>query len=77
MTDLKVHPVRIGAWADIGAGATILPGVTVGEGAIVGAGSVITRDVEPDSLAVERSEQKGIPGWARRFRDRMTRKAAE
>jgi bifunctional UDP-N-acetylglucosamine pyrophosphorylase / glucosamine-1-phosphate N-acetyltransferase len=51
--------------------------VTSGDGAIVGAGSVITRDVESDSLAVERSEQKGIAGWARRFRERMTRKAAE
>ena len=30
-----------------------------------------------DALAVERSEQKGIAGWARRFRERMTRKAAE
>jgi bifunctional UDP-N-acetylglucosamine pyrophosphorylase/glucosamine-1-phosphate N-acetyltransferase len=38
---------------------------------------VITRNVEPDSLAIERSEQKGIAGWARRFRDRMSRKAAE
>ena len=36
-----------------------------------------TRDVEADSLAIERNEQKGIAGWARRFRERMTRKAAE
>jgi len=28
-------------------------------------------------LAIERSEQRGIAGWARRFRERMTRKAAE
>jgi bifunctional UDP-N-acetylglucosamine pyrophosphorylase/glucosamine-1-phosphate N-acetyltransferase len=51
--------------------------VTIGDGAVVGAGSVITEDVEADSLAVERTEQKGIAGWARRFRERMTRKAAE
>jgi bifunctional UDP-N-acetylglucosamine pyrophosphorylase/glucosamine-1-phosphate N-acetyltransferase len=44
---------------------------------VIGAGSVITEDVEADSLAVERTEQKGIAGWARRFRERMTRKAAE
>jgi bifunctional UDP-N-acetylglucosamine pyrophosphorylase/glucosamine-1-phosphate N-acetyltransferase len=67
----------IGAGAFIGSNTALVAPVTVGEGAIVGAGSVITRDVEADSLAVERSEQKGIAGWARRFRERMTRKAAE
>src|SRR5438477_9873822 len=67
----------IGAGAFIGSNTALVAPVTVGEGAIVGAGSVITRDVEPDSLAIERSEQKGIAGWARRFRERMSRKAAE
>jgi bifunctional UDP-N-acetylglucosamine pyrophosphorylase/glucosamine-1-phosphate N-acetyltransferase len=67
----------IGAGAFIGSNTALVAPVTVGHGAIVGAGSVITRDVEPDSLALERNEQKGIAGWARRFRERMTRKAAE
>jgi bifunctional UDP-N-acetylglucosamine pyrophosphorylase/glucosamine-1-phosphate N-acetyltransferase len=67
----------IGDGAFIGSNTALVAPVTVGDGAIVGAGSVITRDVEPDSLAVERSEQKGIAGWAKRFRERMTRKAAE
>jgi bifunctional UDP-N-acetylglucosamine pyrophosphorylase/glucosamine-1-phosphate N-acetyltransferase len=67
----------IGAGAFIGSNTALVAPVSVGEGAIVGAGSVITRDVEADSLAVERSEQKSIAGWARRFRERMTRKAAE
>jgi bifunctional UDP-N-acetylglucosamine pyrophosphorylase / glucosamine-1-phosphate N-acetyltransferase len=67
----------IGAGAFIGSNTALVAPVTVGDGAIVGAGSVITRDVEADSLALERSEQKGIAGWARRFRERMTRKAAE
>jgi acetyltransferase-like isoleucine patch superfamily enzyme len=49
-TDLKIRPVRIGAWADIGVNAVILPGVTVGKGAIVGAGAVVTGDVEPFSI---------------------------
>ena len=44
-TDLRIEPVRIGAWSDIGANAVILPGVTVGKGAIVGAGAVVTKDV--------------------------------
>jgi bifunctional UDP-N-acetylglucosamine pyrophosphorylase/glucosamine-1-phosphate N-acetyltransferase len=67
----------IGAGAFIGSNTALVAPVKVGDGAVVGAGSVITRDVEPDSLAVERNEQRGIAGWARRFRDRMTRKAAE
>ena len=69
------HRTVIGAGAFIGSNTALVAPVTVGEGAIVGAGSVITRDVEADSLAVERSEQKGVAGWARRFRERMTRNA--
>ena len=67
----------IGEGAFIGSNSALVAPVTIGAGAIVGAGSVITQDVEPDSLAVERSKQKGIAGWARRFRERMSRKAAE
>jgi len=67
----------IGAGAFIGSNTALVAPVSIGDGAIVGAGSVITRDVEPDSLAIERSEQKGIAGWAKRFRERMTHKAAE
>jgi bifunctional UDP-N-acetylglucosamine pyrophosphorylase/glucosamine-1-phosphate N-acetyltransferase len=67
----------IGAGAFIGSNTALVAPVTIGDGAVVGAGSVITEDVEPDSLAVERGEQKGIAGWAKRFRERMTRKAAE
>ena len=67
----------IGEGAFIGSNTALVAPVIVGDGAVIGAGSVITRDVEADSLAIERSEQKGIAGWARRFRERMTRKAAE
>ena len=67
----------IGAGAFIGSNTALVAPVTIGDGAVVGAGSVITENVEPDSLAVERSEQKGIAGWAKRVRERMSRKAAE
>ncbi len=71
------YPTVIGAGAFIGSNSALVAPVTIGAGAVVGAGSVITSDVQPDSLAVERSEQRGIAGWAKKFRERMTRKAAE
>jgi bifunctional UDP-N-acetylglucosamine pyrophosphorylase/glucosamine-1-phosphate N-acetyltransferase len=71
------YRTEIGEGAFIGSNTALVAPVIVGAGAIVGAGSVITRNVEPDSLAVERNEQRGIAGWARRVRQRMTSKAAE
>ena len=71
------YRTSIGSGAFIGSNTALVAPVTIGDGAVIGAGSVITEDVEPDALAVERSEQKGVAGWARRFRERMSRKAAE
>ncbi len=71
------YRTKIGVGAFIGSNTALVAPVVIGDGAIVGAGSVITSDVEADSLAVERNVQRGIAGWAKRFRDRMTRKAAE
>jgi len=44
--------------------------VTVGNGAQTAAGSTITKDVPPDALAIERSDQRTIVGWAARRRRR-------
>jgi bifunctional UDP-N-acetylglucosamine pyrophosphorylase/glucosamine-1-phosphate N-acetyltransferase len=68
----------IGEGAFIGSNSALVAPVSIGAGAIVGAGSVITKDVAADSLAVARGEQKGIAGWAKRFRERQqAKKAAE
>ena len=64
----------IGAGAFIGSNTALVAPVSIGEGAVIGAGSVITEDVEADSLAVERTEQKGFAGWAKRFRERQPKK---
>ncbi len=64
---------EIGAGAFIGSNTALVAPVKVGDGAVIGAGSVITRDVEPDALAVTRSEQKSVPGWAKKQRDRKGR----
>ncbi|MDQ3246563.1 MAG: bifunctional UDP-N-acetylglucosamine diphosphorylase/glucosamine-1-phosphate N-acetyltransferase GlmU [Pseudomonadota bacterium] len=71
------HRTIVGAGAFIGSNSALVAPVVIGDGAIVGAGSVITRDVEADSLALERSEQRGIAGWARRFREMKKRRSAE
>lgn len=62
----------IGEAAFIGSNSALVAPVAIGAGAIVGAGSVVTKDVEADSLAVARGEQKGIAGWAKRFRERQS-----
>ena len=67
----------IGAGAFIGSNTALVAPVSVGDGAIVGAGSVIIKDVAADELAVARGEQRGIKGWADRFRARMAKKASE
>lgn len=68
------HPTEIGEGAFIGSDTMLVAPVKIGKGAITGAGSVITRDVDDGALAVERSDQKEIPGYAER---RAARKAAE
>jgi phosphonate metabolism protein (transferase hexapeptide repeat family) len=47
----------------VGHGAILLPGVTVGTGAVIGAGAVVTKDVDPYTIAV------GVP--ARPLRPRF------
>jgi bifunctional UDP-N-acetylglucosamine pyrophosphorylase/glucosamine-1-phosphate N-acetyltransferase len=68
------YQTEIGEGAFIGSNTALVAPVSVGDGAIVGAGSVITRDVAADELAVGRSEQKGLAGWAARFRKRQQAK---
>ncbi len=60
---------EIGAGAFIGSNSALVAPVSIGEGAIVGAGSTITKDVETDSLAVTRADQKSITGGATRYRN--------
>jgi len=60
----------IGAGAFIGSNSALVAPVTIGAGAYVGSGSVVTKDVEPDALAVARGRQANVPGWAKAFRER-------
>jgi bifunctional UDP-N-acetylglucosamine pyrophosphorylase/glucosamine-1-phosphate N-acetyltransferase len=58
----------IGENVFIGSNSALVAPVTIGAGAMVAAGSVITRDVEPDAMAVARGNQVDKPGWAAKFR---------
>ena len=60
------HHTIIGDGVFIGSDTMLVAPVEVGDGAVTGAGSVITKDVSPGSLAVERSSQREIPGYAER-----------
>jgi len=61
---------HVGEGAFIGSNTALVAPVSVGAGGFTGSGSVITKDVAPDALALERSKQLENPGWAARFRDR-------
>lgn len=58
------HRTTIGDDVFIGSNTNLIAPVTVGTGAFIGAGSTITREVAPGALAVERSHQKEVKGWA-------------
>jgi bifunctional UDP-N-acetylglucosamine pyrophosphorylase/glucosamine-1-phosphate N-acetyltransferase len=60
------HRTVIGDRVFIGSDTMLVAPVQVGDDATTGAGSVITRDVAPGALAVERSQQREIPGYAGR-----------
>ncbi|HJP66103.1 MAG TPA: bifunctional UDP-N-acetylglucosamine diphosphorylase/glucosamine-1-phosphate N-acetyltransferase GlmU, partial [Actinomycetota bacterium] len=62
------HRTEVGEGAHIGSDTMLVAPVKVGKDAYTGAGSVITKDVPAGALAVERSEQRVVKGYADRKR---------
>lgn len=62
------HQTIIGDGAFIGSDTMLIAPVTIGRGSVTGAASAISRDVPDHALAVERSEQRILEGWAERRR---------
>lgn len=60
----------IGEGAFVGSNSSLVAPVSIGAGAYIATGSVITRDVEPDALAVARTRQENKPGYAAKLRTR-------
>lgn len=65
------YKTTVGKGAFVGSNSSLVAPVTIGDGAYVGSGSVITKDVEPNALAVARGRQMQKAGWATAFRDKM------
>ena len=55
--------------AFIGCNTNLVPPVTVGKGAYIAAGTTVTKNVEPDALAIGRIRQENKSGWAKRRRE--------
>jgi bifunctional UDP-N-acetylglucosamine pyrophosphorylase / glucosamine-1-phosphate N-acetyltransferase len=62
------HRTMIGDEAHIGSDTMLVAPVRIGKRAWTGAGSVITKDVPPGALAVERGEQRTVKGYDERKR---------
>lgn len=62
------HPTIIGPRAFIGSNSVLIAPVRIGAEATVAAGSAINQDVPDGALAIARSRQRNIAGWAERQR---------
>jgi len=71
----RKHRTVVGDDAFVGTNTSLVAPVTIGPGAYVAAGSVVTKDVPPGALAVERSAQVVKDGWATRRAARTTEPA--
>jgi bifunctional UDP-N-acetylglucosamine pyrophosphorylase/glucosamine-1-phosphate N-acetyltransferase len=72
----KYH-TEIGAGAFVGSNSSLVAPVRIGARAIVGAGSTLTKDVPDDALAVERAEERVLPGKAPALHARNRRRAGK
>ena len=59
------YQTYIGEGAFIGSNSSLVAPLNIGAGATIGAGSTITKDVDPNVLALGRGKQKSIANWQR------------
>jgi bifunctional UDP-N-acetylglucosamine pyrophosphorylase/glucosamine-1-phosphate N-acetyltransferase len=64
------HKTTIEDGVFIGSDSQLVAPVRIGRGAYVGAGSTITKDVPPDALALSRTPQRIVEGWAKKRRNK-------
>lgn len=73
----KKHQTIIGDNVFVGSDTQFVAPVKIGRGAYIGAGSTITRDVLPGSLAISRTGQRNITGWAKKRQVKMKEKTGK
>jgi bifunctional UDP-N-acetylglucosamine pyrophosphorylase/glucosamine-1-phosphate N-acetyltransferase len=64
----RKYRCTIGDDVFLGCNTNLIAPVTLGDGAYTAAGTTVTDDVPSDALAIARSRQTNISGWAARFR---------
>ena len=60
--------------AFIGSDSQLVAPVTIGRDAYVGSGTTVTKDVPRGSLALSRTKQVNVDGWADRFRETQAKR---
>lgn len=71
------HPTVLGEKVFVGSDSQLVAPVTVGDGAYIGAGTTVTKDVPAGALAISRTPQKNIEGWAAKKREQGSGGAGE
>ncbi|WP_162865448.1 bifunctional UDP-N-acetylglucosamine diphosphorylase/glucosamine-1-phosphate N-acetyltransferase GlmU [Deinococcus wulumuqiensis] len=64
---LNKHQSKVGAGVFIGSNTTLIAPRVVGDAAFIAGGSAIHEDIPEGAMAVARSKQRNIGGWARRY----------
>ncbi|WP_170581404.1 bifunctional UDP-N-acetylglucosamine diphosphorylase/glucosamine-1-phosphate N-acetyltransferase GlmU [Ruegeria arenilitoris] len=70
------HRTVIGENVFVGSNTMLVAPVTVGSGAMTATGTIVTRDIDPDALAVGRAKQENKPGYARKLFEMLKAKKA-
>ena len=68
------HFTDVGKGVFVGSNTSLVAPVKVGDGAYIGSGSVISKDVAPDALALERGGAGGAAGLGRQIPHHERRK---
>lgn len=56
---------ELGDGVFVGSNTSLVAPIKIGDNATIGAGSTVTKDVEPEQLAIARTKQRNINDWSR------------